>query len=146
MEIGVGQDAMGQAMMMAKVGVSLPLFAGTRQEPRIAAARAKLVGIEAEHALRKAEFTRQREELLAEEAALDAMLQRLAQETLPLLERGIALAEAAYSGGEGSAAALVKAREKRISAQLRAVDLEAERAAARARLHFLRQRGDAHHE
>ncbi|MDR2260939.1 MAG: TolC family protein, partial [Azoarcus sp.] len=36
MEIGVGQDAMGQAMMMAKVGVSLPLFAGTRQEPRIA--------------------------------------------------------------------------------------------------------------
>lgn len=146
MEIGFGQDAMGNAMMMAKVGVSLPLFSGSRQDPRIAAARAKLAGVEAEHDLRKAEFTRQREELLAEEAALDAMLRRLAQETLPLLNRGIALAEAAFSGGGGSADMLIKAREQRIAAQLRAVDLEAARAAARARLHFLQQRGETHHE
>ncbi|MDR1661531.1 MAG: TolC family protein [Azoarcus sp.] len=146
MEIGLGQDAMGNAMMMAKIGVSLPVFSASRQDPRIAAARAKLVGVEADHALRKAEFTRQREELLAEEAALGAMLLRLTQETLVLLDRGVALAEAAFSGGKGSAAALIKAREKRIAARMRALDLEAERVAARARLHFLQHRGETHHE
>jgi outer membrane protein TolC len=145
-EIGVGQDSMGNAMMMAKVGIALPLFSASRQDPRIAAARSRLVGVEAEHALRKAEFNRQREELLAEEAALDAMLKRLTQETLPLLERGIALTEAAYSGGKGSAVGLIEAREKRIDAQMRALDLESERAAARARLHFLHERGETHHE
>jgi hypothetical protein len=146
MEAGAGQDAMGKSMIMAKVGVSLPVFPASRQAPRIAAARARLVGIEAEHALKKAEFTRQREELLAMEAALSAMLQRLMQETLPLLDRGIALAEAAFSGGKGSAAALILAREKQLAARMRAVDLEAERAATRAQLHFLQQRGGAHHE
>jgi outer membrane protein TolC len=146
MEVGIGQDAMGKAMMMAKVGVSLPVFPASRQDPRIAAARARLVGIEAGHALRKAEFTRQRAELLAEDDALGAMLRRLVQETLPLLDRGIALAEAAFSGGRGSAAALVLAREKRLAARIRAVDLEAERAATRARLYFLQERGGAHHD
>ncbi|MDR0736750.1 MAG: TolC family protein [Zoogloeaceae bacterium] len=146
MEIGFGQDAMGNAMMMAKVGVSLPVFSGSRQNPRIAAARAQLAGIEAEHDLRKAEFTRQREELLAEEAAFSAMLRRLSEETLPLLSRGVALAEASFSGGKGSADMLIKAREKRIAAQLRALDLEAARAAVRARLYFLQQRGEIHHE
>ncbi|MDR1462696.1 MAG: TolC family protein [Azoarcus sp.] len=147
MEVGFGQDAMGKSMMMAKVGVSLPIFAGTRQNPRIAAARARLVGTEAEHSLRKAEFARQREELLAEEAALSAMLLRLTQETLPLLDRGIALAEAAFSGGKGTAATFILAREKQLAARMRAIDLEAERAATRARLHFLQQRGgETHHE
>ncbi|MDR1062839.1 MAG: TolC family protein [Azoarcus sp.] len=147
MEVGFGQDAMGKSMMMAKVGVSLPIFAGTRQNPRIAAARARLTGVEAEHTLRKAEFARQREELLAEETALSAMLLRLAQETLPLLDRGAALAEAAFSGGKGSAAALIQAREKQLAARMRAVDLEAERAATRARLYFLHRRsGEIYHD
>ncbi|MDR2364765.1 MAG: TolC family protein [Zoogloeaceae bacterium] len=146
MEIGFGQDAMGQSMMMAKVGFSLPVFASARQNPRIAAARSRLAGVEADHLLRKAEFTRQREELLAEEAALSAMLRRLAEETLPLLNRGIALAEAAFSGGKGSADMLIEARERQIAAQLRLLDLEAARAAARARLYFLQQRGETHHE
>jgi outer membrane protein TolC len=148
-EVGLGQDTMGNAMMMAKIGVSLPLFSRSRQDPRIAAARSRLVAAEAGHALRQAEFVRQQEELLAEETARGALLRRLAEETLPLLEQGVALAEAAYSGGGGSAVALILAREKRLDARLRALDLETERAALRARLYFLRQRGEqgeTHHE
>jgi outer membrane protein TolC len=145
-ELGLGRDAMGQAMAMAKIGLSLPLFPADRQAPRIAAARARLLAAEAEHAMRKAAFTRQREELLAEEAALTARLRRLTQETLPLLARRTTLAEAAFSAGKSPATALIAAREKQLAAQLRALDLETERAAARARLHFLQQRSGAHHE
>ena len=136
-ELGVGQDAMGNAMMMAKVNFSLPVFAGSRQNPRIAAARKKLEQSEAEHQTRRAEFQRQCEEWRAEEAALTLRLQRLNQETLPLLTRKIALAEAAFSGGRGSAAALILAREKHLNTRIQAIDLEAERAAVRANLHFL---------
>ena len=136
-EFGVGEDAMGKAMMMAKVNFSLPVFAGSRQNPRIAAAQKKLEQTEAEHQMRWAEFQRQREEGLAEEAALSLRLQRLSTETLPLLTRKIALAEAAYSGGRSSAAALILAREKHLDTRIQIIDLEAERAAVRANLHFL---------
>lgn len=136
-EFGVGEDAMGKAMMMAKVNFSLPVFAGSRQNPRIAAAQKKLEQSEAEHQMRRAEFLRQREAWLAEEAALTLRLQRLNQEILPLLTRKIALSEAAFSGGRGSAAALILAREKHLNNRIQALDLEAERAAVRANLHFL---------
>jgi outer membrane protein TolC len=136
-EFGVGQDAMGKAMMMAKVNFSLPVFTGSRQNPRIAAAQRKLEQSEAEHQLRRAEFQRQREEWLAEETALTLRIKRLSEETLPLLTRKIALAEAAFSGGRSSAAALILAREKHLDTRIQAIDLEAERAAVRANLHFL---------
>jgi outer membrane protein TolC len=140
-ELGMGQDAMGKAMMMAKVNFSLPVFTSSRQNPRIAAARLNLEKTEAEHALRRVEFQRQREELLAEEAALNQRLNRLNGETLPLLERKVALNEAAFSGGRGSASAFILARENRLSTQIRALEFEAERCAVRARLYFLQQRG-----
>jgi outer membrane protein TolC len=136
-EFGVGEDAMGKAMMMAKVNFSLPVFAGSRQNPRIAAAQRKLEQTEAEHQMRRAEFQRQREEWLADEAALTLRLQRLSAETLPLLTRKIALAEASYSGGRSSAAALILAREKHLDTRIQVIDLEAERAAVRANLYFL---------
>ncbi|MDR1889591.1 MAG: TolC family protein [Zoogloeaceae bacterium] len=136
-EFGVGQDAMGEAMMMAKLSFSLPVFTASRQNPRIAAAQRKLEQSAAEHQLRRAEFQRQREEWRAEEAALSLRIKRVTEETLPLLTRRIALAEAAFSGGRGSAATLILAREKHLDARIQAIDLEAERAAIRANLYFL---------
>jgi outer membrane protein TolC len=140
-ELGMGQDAMGKAMMMAKINFSLPVFTSSRQNPRIAAARLNLVKTEAEHAMRREEFQRQREELLAEEVALSQRIKRLKEETLPLLERKVALNEAAFSGGRGSAATFIQARENRLSTQIRALEFEAERSAVRAKLYFLQQRG-----
>jgi outer membrane protein TolC len=140
-ELGMGKDAMGKAMMMAKVNFALPIFASSRQNPRIAAARLNLVKTEAEHAMRRVEFQRQREELLAEETALNQRLKRLNEETLPLLERKVALNEAAFSGGRGSAAAFIQARESRLSTRIRALEFEAERCSVRAKLYFLQQRG-----
>ncbi|MDR3322636.1 MAG: TolC family protein [Zoogloeaceae bacterium] len=146
-EIGVGRDAMGQSMMMAKVGFSLPFFTGTRQTPKIAAARLRLEKSEAEHAMRQVEFERQEAEWRFEAAALKSRLERLRQETLPLLTQKIALNMAAFSGGQASASALLTAREKRLAALLKIIDLEAEQAALRAKLHFLRQRGqEPHHD
>ena len=139
-EFGLGRDGEGDAMSMAKIGISLPLFAGSRQNPRITAARLKLQAAEANHAAQRAEFMRQRRELLAEDAALDALLTRLNKETLPVLERRVALAEAALSGGRGASVELVQLREKRLATQVRAIELEAERAAVRAKLHFLQRR------
>jgi outer membrane protein TolC len=139
-EFGLGRDAEGDAMSMAKIGISLPLFAGSRQNPRITAARLKLQAAEASHAAQRAEFMRQRRELLAEDAALGALLTRLNKETLPLLERRVALAEAALAGGRGASVDLVQLREKRLATRIRAIELEADRAAVRAKLHFLQQR------
>ncbi|MDR1350162.1 MAG: TolC family protein [Zoogloeaceae bacterium] len=136
-EFGVGEDAMGKAMMMAKVNFSLPMFTASRQNPRIAAAQRKLEQSKAEHQMRRAEFQRQREEWRAEEAALTLRIKRLTEETLPLLTRKIALAEASYSGGRSSIAALILAREKHLDIRIQAIDLEAERAAVRANLYFL---------
>lgn len=146
-EFGVGQDAMGNGMVMAKVGISLPLFGATRQAPKIAAARRMLEKSDAEHAMRRAEFLRQQAELEAEEAALEARLRRLESETLPLIAHKIALAEAAFSAGQGSAAALIMAREKRLAAQGDAIELAGERALVRVKLHYLLHRGeDTAHE
>ncbi|MDR1853819.1 MAG: TolC family protein [Azoarcus sp.] len=145
-ELGWGQDAMGDAMMMAKVGVSLPFFTATRQTPRIEAARHRLTAAEAEHAARRADFARQRAELLAEESALASLIERLETATLPLLDKKAELAAARYAGGSGEAAELLMAREATLAARLRAIDLTAERAAVRARLHFLRQRAGDDHE
>ncbi|MDR3352107.1 MAG: TolC family protein [Zoogloeaceae bacterium] len=139
-EFGLGQDAMGKNMLMAKVGFSLPLFAATRQDPGIAAAWAALRRSEAEHAARRAEFERQRMERQAEAQTLALQLARLETETLPLLERGIALAEATFSSGTGTAAALIRAREKHLAARMRRVELESEHALVRARLYFLQER------
>ncbi|MDR2688423.1 MAG: TolC family protein [Azoarcus sp.] len=140
-EFGIGQDAMGNAMAMAKVGISLPFFTPSRQEPEIAAARRMLEKSDAEHVMRRAEFLRRQVELEAGEQAVNARLQRLEHEILPLLARKIALGEAALSAGRGSAVALIEAREKRLAAIADGIDLAAERAAFRVRLHYLH-----HHE
>jgi outer membrane protein TolC len=141
-EFGVGQDAMGNGMVMAKVGISLPLFGATRQAPKIAAARRMLEKSDAEHAMRRAEFLRQQAELEAEETVLEARLHRLEGETLPLIARKVALAEAAFSAGQGSAAAFIMVREKRLATQGDAIELAGERAAVRVKLHYLRHRGE----
>jgi outer membrane protein TolC len=139
LELGVGQDAMGKHMLMARIGFSLPLFPATRQDPEIAAAWSALRKTEAEHAMRRAEFERQRAELRAEAQALKTQQERLEKETLPLLERAIALAEAAFAGGKGQAERLIMARETLLAARMRRIDLEAERMRVRAQLHFLQQ-------
>jgi hypothetical protein len=141
-ELGVGQDAMGNGMVMAKIGISLPLFGATRQAPQIAAARRMVEKSDAEHAMLRAEFLRQEAGFEAEKAALAARLHRLEQETLPLLARKAALAEAALEAGRGSAAALIMAREKRLAGEGDVIDLAGELAAVLVRLHYLRHRGE----
>lgn len=129
------REAFGD-MVSLNVSFDLPLFAGSRQDPRIAAERARLSQIEAERedALRAYRETLDSE--LAELQRLDRTLARLDATLLPLAEEKVRLALADYRGGGGALTAVVEARQQLVQTRLRHIEVARDRALANARLHF----------
>ncbi|GAA5786314.1 TolC family protein [Chitiniphilus shinanonensis] len=136
-ELGWGLDAMDQGMAMLKFTFELPIFAASRQDPKIAAAYANVRQRDAERETRLADYRRQIAETRAEQAALRAQLDRLNTRTLPLIEQQAALALARLRAAAADGNAVLDARKARLAAQWRGVTLEADLADATARLHFL---------
>lgn len=141
-ELGVGQDAMGKNMAMLKFSFTLPIFTGTRQNPKIAAAASAVERADAEHASRRANYRQQFYELLAERDALTSQRNRLIKSTLPLLNKQIELGLANLRGGQGSADTVLAARNTRLSNLLRSVELQSQLAAVKAKLYFLTGGGE----
>ena len=75
--------------------------------------------------------------MLAELQALDTQAERLRAAGLPLAAERVALATAAYQAGRGDLAAVLTARSQVLETQLRAIDLDAQRATLRLRLSTL---------
>lgn len=129
------REALGD-MVSLNVSFDLPLFSGSRQDPKIAAERARLEGIAAE---REAMLRMHNEELdaeLAELQRLERALERMDSTLLPLAEEKVRLAMADYQGGRGELIAVVEAREALLETRLRRIDVARDRALANARLHF----------
>ncbi len=123
-------------MAMLQVNVDLPLFSGSRQGPRIAAAEAERRALEvgAEAVKRKQQAMLRAD--LAEYERLVRALARQRELLIPLAREKTELTEAAWRGGDGSLAELVRARSEWLDARLTAIDLMGQRDMAAAALHF----------
>lgn len=123
-------------MVSVSVSFDLPVFAGSRQDPKIAAERARLAAIEAE---RQDMLRMHNQELaadLAELQRLEQALSRIDETLLPLAEEKVRLAMADYRSGEGELVSVIAAREELVDTRLRRVDLARDRSLVNARLHF----------
>lgn len=123
-------------MVSVSVSFDLPVFPGSRQEPRIAAERARLAGLQAEQQA----MLRQYDQQLAEDAAdlqrLKQAVARLDETLLPLAEEKIRLAMADYRSGKGELTSVIDAREALVTLRMRRVDLSRDQSLVSARLYF----------
>ncbi len=136
-ELALGADAMDKGVAMLKFSMALPVFQGSRQDPRIATAIARQQQSEADREIRLADLRRDFDELAAERDTLRRQRRRLADETLPLLQQQVDVALATLAGARGDAGAVLSARRQQLDARMRAIALEAQLAAIGTRLHFL---------
>lgn len=123
-------------MVSLQVNFDLPLFPGSRQDPKIAAKRAERSGLDAEREATLREHAAMLESDLAEYQRLANAVKRQREVLLPLADEKVALAMAAWRGGKGSLAEVIAARRERIDAQLKAIELEGQRRQVAARLHY----------
>lgn len=123
-------------MVSLQLSFDLPLFPGSRQDPKIAAKRAQVNQLEAEHEALEREHGQQLEEDLAEYQRLERAGSRSQSTLLPLAEEKIRLLRASYSAGKSDLSEVISARRERVEAQLKQLDLQGLRALTAARLQF----------
>ncbi|POA64136.1 TolC family protein [Pseudomonas sp. GW531-T4] len=123
-------------MVSVQFSWDLPLFPGSRQNPRIAARQAELSQLEAEREALSREHAQQLEAQLADYERLDRAVRRNQQSLVPLAREKVDLSLASYRAGKGDLAAVVAARRELIEARLKQVDVEEQRALTNARLYF----------
>ena len=123
-------------MVSLQVSFDLPLFAGLRQDPQIAAKLAERTGLDAERETMVREHAAELEADLAEHQRLANAVRRQREVLLPLAGEKVALALAAWRGGNGSLTELIAARRERIDAGLKTISLDGERRQLAARLHY----------
>lgn len=124
-------------MMSLEFRFDLPVFAERRQDPLIAAKQAERIGLDA---AREGLLRMHAEELerdLAEYERRERVLARQRDTLLPLLTDKLDLMLAGYRAGKSELAEVVAARAERQAAQLRLIEMEGQKSAAAARLHFV---------
>lgn len=121
-------------MVSMEVRFSLPLFPGTRQNPRIAAARQRLEALRSEREAKVRDHDAALATDLAAHRALERQLERISHSWLPLAQQTLALATTGYRTGQQSLGDTLKARRDLINLRLRQIDLEHQRALLAANL------------
>ncbi|EAN8120588.1 TolC family protein [Pseudomonas juntendi] len=123
-------------MVSVQFSFQLPLFAGSRQDPMIAARRAQVRQLEDEQDAALREHTAQLEADLAEYQRLQRAVVRSRETLLPLAEERVRLALSDYRAGKSALSEVLAARRQRLEARLQEIDLQGQLAATAARLHF----------
>lgn len=123
-------------MVSAQFTFDLPLFTGSRQDPKIAAKRAELLRLEAEREAVMREHAQGLDDDLAEYRRLDRALARSKQTLVPLAEEKVQLAMADYRAGAGDLMTVMAARRELIEARLKHIDLQQQHTQTSARLYF----------
>lgn len=123
-------------MVSLQVSFQLPLFAGSRQDPMIAARRAQVRQLEDEQEAALREHKAQLETDLADYQRLQRAVQRSRETLLPLAEDRVRLALADYRAGKSPLSEVLTARRQRVETRLQDIDLQGQLAATAARLHF----------
>jgi outer membrane protein TolC len=123
-------------MASLQLSFDLPVFPGSRQDPKIAAKRAERAGLDAEREATLREHAAVLEMDMADYLRLVKAVRRQREVLLPLAEEKVALAMASWRGGKGSLAALIAARRERIDTELKIIELDGQRRQTAARLHY----------
>ena len=124
-------------MVSFQLSFDLPWQRDRRQQPQIEAKRREIERIEAEREDLLRRHAAETDAMLAELQVLDTQAERLRAAGQPLATERVSLATAAYQAGRGDLAAVLTARSQVLETQLRAIDLDAQRAALRLRLSTL---------
>ncbi|MDB5466463.1 MAG: transporter [Phenylobacterium sp.] len=120
------RDRMFGDMVSAGVTVQLPLFAKSRQDPRIAAKVASAAAVRAEREAARRELQADLEAALADHAMHHDQFLRARDTLLPLAKRRAELETASYGAGRASLADVVQAFHGLANAQLTFLDREAQ--------------------
>ncbi|MNF34271.1 Outer membrane efflux protein [compost metagenome] len=123
-------------MVSVQFTFDLPLFPGSRQNPKIAARHAELSQLEAEREALTREHAEQLESDMAELQRLDRAVRRSEDSLLPLAREKVDLTTTSYRAGTGDLAPVIAARRELIEARLKQIDFEEQRALTSARLYF----------
>ncbi|MGE0335222.1 MAG: TolC family protein [Gammaproteobacteria bacterium] len=123
-------------MVMLQISIDLPLFAESRQNPRIAAEVARRKALDAERETSLREHQAMLEGDFAEYERLRRSATRLNDVLIPLAEEKVALALAAWRGGQGQMTEVLAARRERIETKLKAIAVSGTREKLAARLHY----------
>ncbi|MCC6633747.1 MAG: TolC family protein [Gammaproteobacteria bacterium] len=123
-------------MVSLQVSVDLPVFAGSRQDPQIAARWAERRALDADREAEVREHAQMLESDLTEYHRLLNAVDRQRNMILPLAEEKVALALADWRAGKISVMDVINARRERINAGLKLTALEGERLQVAANLHY----------
>lgn len=127
---GMGLDD----MVSVQLSVDLPVFPGSRQQPRIDARDLQLAAVQQEQESWQRRLEAELAAELSEYHRLTAAVARSAEQLLPLAEQRADLAMADYRSGRGSLDALAVARSAWTEARLAHVQWQTERSLSHARL------------
>ncbi|WP_339487392.1 TolC family protein [Pseudomonas sp. EL_65y_Pfl2_R95] len=123
-------------MVSLQLSIDLPVFSGSRQDPKIAARRAELSQVEAEREAQVRMHNQQLEDDLASYQRLDRALTRNQKTLIPLAKDKVKLSMADYRAARNSLSTVINARQELIAAQLKQIDIQQQRALTSARLYF----------
>lgn len=123
-------------MVSLEVSVGLPLFAGSRQDPQVAAKRAERRALDADREAEVREHAQMLEYGLAEYHRLRSAVDRQRNVFLPIADEKVTLAMADWRGGKISVMDVIAARRERIDAGLKLIALEGEQLQVAASLHY----------
>jgi cobalt-zinc-cadmium efflux system outer membrane protein len=123
-------------MVSVQFSVDLPIFPGSRQDPKISARHAELNQLQAEREVISREHAQQLEDDLANYLRLERAVRRSQDRLLPLAKEKVELSMASYRAGKGELASVIDARRELIEARLKQIDFEEQRALISAQLHF----------
>ncbi|MDH4563862.1 TolC family protein [Pseudomonas sp. BN411] len=123
-------------MMTVQFTFDLPVFSGSRQDPKIAARRAQVDQLEAEREALLREHAQQLEADVADYQRLDRAVSRSRTTQVPLAEEKVRLALADYRAGKSELASVIAARRELVQVRLKEIDLQGQQALAAARLYF----------
>ena len=123
-------------MVSIQFTFDLPIFTGTRQEPRIAAMQMEETRIAAERDATLRMHTAELDNDLADHAALTRQLERARGTWSSLAQQRVDLQTAGYKSGKIDLVNLLIARRELIDQRLKVIDLEQQRQMVAGKLYF----------
>ena len=123
-------------MVSVQFTFDLPIATAYRQDPLIEAKQQELSRIDADRETMLRDHANELENDLADYTALTRQLDRAERTSLPLAREKVELQTASYKAGKGDLAAVLATRRELIDQQLKTIELQAQRAAIAAQLHF----------
>jgi cobalt-zinc-cadmium efflux system outer membrane protein len=123
-------------MVSVQFTFDLPIATAHRQDPLIEAKQQELARIDADREVMLRDHANELENDLADYIALTRQLDRAEHTSLPLASEKVELQIASYKAGKGDLAAVLTTRRELIDQQLKIIELQAQRAAIAAQLHF----------